>query len=129
MSFKGPRHENLAVLGQFCANIITYCLYPHTKCSGIAMREISNKFYPGELTKIIFCVCVISEDMASKLEKIGPIFFQVSIHFHPCLHRGQTREICEKQENCFKGKVVTFTVQSLILYQYPADLLTFLEVY
>ena len=45
------------------------------------------------------------------------------------LHRGQTREICEKQEKYFKGKVVTFTVQSLILYQYPVDLLTFLEVY
>ena len=45
------------------------------------------------------------------------------------LHRGHTREICEKQEKYFKGKVVTFTVQSLILYQYPVDLLTFLEVY
>ena len=42
---------------------------------------------------------------------------------------GQTREICEKQEKYFKGKVVTFTVQSLILYQYPVDLLTFLELY
>ena len=29
--------------------------------------------------------------------------------------RGQTREICEKQEKYFKGKVVTFPVQSLIL--------------
>ena len=45
------------------------------------------------------------------------------------LDRGQTREICEKQENYFKGKVATFTVQSLLLYQYPADLLTFLELY
>ena len=43
--------------------------------------------------------------------------------------RGQTREICEKQEKHFKGKVVTFTVQSLILYQYPVDLLTFLGLY
>ena len=30
--------------------------------------------------------------------------------------RGQTRKICEKQENYFKGKVVTFTVQSLLPY-------------
>ena len=30
--------------------------------------------------------------------------------------RGQTREICEKQENYFRGKVVTCTVQSLLLY-------------
>ena len=36
------------------------------------MRKISNKFYQGELTIIIFLV--IFEDMASKLEKIGPIF-------------------------------------------------------
>ena len=41
--------------------------------------------------------------------------------------RGQTREIREKQEKCFKGTVVTFTVQSLIPYQYPIDLLTFLN--
>ena len=45
------------------------------------------------------------------------------------LDRGQTREICEKQEKYFKGKVVTLTVQSLILYQYPVDLLTFFELY
>ena len=47
-----------------------------------------------------------------------------------CGHdRGQTREICEKQENYSKGKVVTFTVQSLLVYQYPADLLTFLKLH
>ena len=45
------------------------------------------------------------------------------------LNRGQTREICEKQEKYCKGKVSTFTVQSLILNQYPADLLTFLKLY
>ena len=42
---------------------------------------------------------------------------------------GQTREVCEKQEKYFQGKVVTFTVQSVILYQYPVDLLTFFELY
>ena len=41
------------------------------------------------------------------------------------VNRGQTREICEKQENYFKRKVVTFTVQSFILYQYAAVLQTF----
>ena len=45
------------------------------------------------------------------------------------LDRGQSREICEKQEKYFKGKVVTFTVHSLILNQYPVDLLTFFELY
>ena len=42
--------------------------------------------------------------------------------------RGQTREICQKQENYFKGKVVTFTVQSLLLCQCLVDLLTFLKL-
>ena len=46
-----------------------------------------------------------------------------------CVHRGQTREICKKQEHYFKGKVVNFTVQSLLLYQYVVDLLTYLELY
>ena len=45
----------------------------------------------------------------------------------PRLHldRSQTREICEKQENYFKGKDVTFTFESLILNHYPVVLLTF----
>ena len=36
------------------------------------MRKISNEFYQGELTIRIFLV--IFEKVASKLEKIGPIF-------------------------------------------------------
>ena len=50
-------------------------------------------------------------------------------HTVPHLDRGQTRQMCEKQEKYFKGKVVIFSVQSLILYQYAADLPTFLELY
>ena len=34
-----------------------------------------------------------------------------------------------KKNHGLKGKVVTFTVQSLILHQYPVDLLTVLELY
>ena len=36
------------------------------------MRRIKNKFYQGELT--IITLLVIFEDIASKLEKLGPIF-------------------------------------------------------
>ena len=36
------------------------------------MRKMSNEFYQGELTIII--LGVIFENIASKLEKIGPIF-------------------------------------------------------
>ena len=36
---------------------------------------------------------------------------------------------CEKQEKFFKGKIVILTVQCLIPYQYPVDLLTYLDLY
>ena len=63
---------------------------------------------------------------------LGPISNQVPaflwsasrVRHIMAIDRDQTREICEKQE-----KVVTFTVQSLIVCQYPVDLLTFLELY
>ena len=45
------------------------------------------------------------------------------------LDQGQTREICEKQENYFKGKVFIFTIQSTILKQYAVNVLTHLELY
>ena len=54
--------------------------------------------------------------------------FKLARFFAEEFDRGQTREICEKQEKYLKGKAVTFTVQSLILCQYPVDLLTFLEL-
>ena len=47
---------------------------------------------------------------------------QLKLYLHKVL--GQTREICEKQEKHFRGRAVIFTVQSLILNQYPVDLLT-----
>jgi len=50
------------MLGQFCAKIITQCLYSNTKCSCSTTK----------LTIIIFLV--IFKNIASKLEKIGPIF-------------------------------------------------------
>ena len=56
-------------------------------------------------------------------------FGNLRCNLQRCFDRGQTREVCEKQEKCLKGEVVTFTVQSLILCQYPVDLLTFLELY
>ena len=42
---------------------------------------------------------------------------------------GQTREIYEKLENYFKGKVFIFAIQSMILKQYPVNLVTYLELY
>ena len=40
----------------------------------------------------------------------------VTEHANSKFDRGQTREICEKQEKYFKGKVVTFTVQKSSKY-------------
>ena len=72
MQFKGLRHEDFAVLAQFCAKSITQYLYwTSTKCSSETIRKISNELYQGEL--IIIIILVIFEDMASKLEKIGPM--------------------------------------------------------
>ena len=68
----GLRQEDFAVLEQLCAKLITYCLYPYKKCSCKTKSTISNAFRRGELTIII--ILVIFEDMASKLEEIGPIF-------------------------------------------------------
>ena len=55
-TLEGLRQEDFAVLGQFCAKIINWCLYPYTKCSCKTMRKISNEFYRRGLTIIFFCV-------------------------------------------------------------------------
>ena len=53
------------------SKIITCCLYMYTKCSCKTTRKISNVFCQRELTIII--ILVILENLASELEKIGPI--------------------------------------------------------
>ena len=67
-----------------------------TKCSCKTMRKISNEFYQGELTIIIFLV--IFENIASKLEKIGPIFS--SCNPFPSLPSVATDD--RKQFQCFR---------------------------
>ena len=48
---KGLRHQDFAVLGQFCAKIITKGLCSYTKGSCKTKRKISDEFYQGELIK------------------------------------------------------------------------------
>ena len=43
--------------------------------------------------------------------------------------RGYGPRSDEKTRKTLKGKVVIFAVQSLVLYQYPVDLLAYLELY
>ena len=62
---KGHCHEDLAVLGQFCAKM-----------------KISNEFYQRGLTIINFLRMFGTRSI--KTRKTGQ-FFQVSIHFHPCI--------------------------------------------
>ena len=53
-NLKGLCHEDIVVLSQFSAEIITLCLYPNTKFSCGVMTKVSNKFHQGALT-IITC--------------------------------------------------------------------------
>ena len=70
-TFQGTTSEDFAVLGQFCAKIITCYLHTYTKFSCKTIRKISNAFCQGVPTIIIL---VSFEDVASELEKIRPIF-------------------------------------------------------
>ena len=47
-------HKDFAVLGEFCANIITLRLKSYTKCFCKAMTKISNEFCQRGLTVINF---------------------------------------------------------------------------
>ena len=48
---KGLLLENIVVLGQFCAELITSCLYPYTKFSTPVTMKMSNrKFHQRALT-------------------------------------------------------------------------------
>ena len=78
-----PCHEDFAVLCQFCAKIITQCLYPYIKiiCSSKTMREISNEFHQGEPHVTTKMFLVIFKHIASQFEKIGPIFFKFQAIF------------------------------------------------
>ena len=108
---KGLYHEDFAVLGQLCANSISYCVYTYAKFSCETIRKISNGFYQGELTIII--ILVIFEDMASKLEKIDPIFS--SSNPFPSLPFVATddRKQFQRQKTAFNNKtnVIVFGIQ------------------
>lgn len=51
---KALYHEYIAVLGQFWVEVITYSLFPFTKCSVRDMRKISIKFYQEAPTIILY---------------------------------------------------------------------------
>ena len=53
---KGPCQEDMAVLEHFCAEVITWRLYPNTKFSRRVEEKVTNKFHQGTLTIIIFLV-------------------------------------------------------------------------
>ena len=70
---KGLCHEDFGSLGQFCAKIVTLCLYSYTKCSCNTMK-ISKRILLVPANHNIFFFLVIMKNIASELEKIGPIF-------------------------------------------------------
>ena len=55
MSLKGLCPQDTAVLGQSCAEVVTYCFSPNIKCSYRVMKKILNKFPQGALKNDI-CV-------------------------------------------------------------------------
>ena len=63
--------KDIAVLGQFCAEVIT-CLHPYTKCYCRVMLKISNKIHQGAQTIIISLV--IFTGVALKLENVDSTF-------------------------------------------------------
>ena len=76
--FRG-RQQDIAVLGQFSAEVITSSLYPYKKCSCIVMKRISIKFHQKALNHKMFLV--VFAGIALKLEKVCHIFSC----FNPCL--------------------------------------------
>lgn len=54
VSLKGLSQGGIAVLGQFCAEVIAWCLHPYTKCSCRVVKKISNGFHQAVLTIISF---------------------------------------------------------------------------
>jgi len=71
------------------------------------LRKISNEFSQGELTIIIFLV--IFENIASKLEKIGPIFST----FNPFLSFSSATTDDRKQLQCLK---IVFNIKTRPLF-------------
>ena len=51
--FDGLCHKNIADLGQFCAEVITKCLYLAQNALRL-LKKISKKFHQRALTIIIF---------------------------------------------------------------------------
>ena len=65
MVLKELCREDIAVLGQFCAEDISLCLYPYIKCSCRVLKNLSIQFHQGGLTLTFFVV--ISADVALTL--------------------------------------------------------------
>ena len=65
---KGPGHEGTTFLSQFCAYVITLCLYLYTNFSCRVMKKISKTFHQGAITIVFW---VIFAGMAIKPEKLA----------------------------------------------------------
>ena len=78
LSVRRLRHEDIPVLGQFRAEVITLCLYPYIKCFCGVMKKISQKNSAGSTNHNNF----LGPGIALNLKLVQS--FQVSIHLHPC---------------------------------------------
>ena len=46
-TIKGLCHKDIAILGQFCAEVITWCLFPKCSCGGNE-EDIKQIFFQGD---------------------------------------------------------------------------------
>ena len=69
MSLKGLCPQDTAVLGQSCAEVVTYSFSPNIKCSYRVMRKILNKFPQGALKNDI---CVGALQLACTTDETKP---------------------------------------------------------
>ena len=56
----GPRHKDIPVLDQFCAEVIYKYLYSYTKCSYRIIKDMWNKFHQTPLNIIFVLVIKVS---------------------------------------------------------------------
>ena len=70
---KGLSHEYIAVLGHFCAEVISRCLWPLHSILLLSYETISNKFHQGTLAIFIFWLFL--QAWLKTKKKVAQFFF------------------------------------------------------
>ena len=95
--WKGLWHEDVAILGQFWAEVITSCPNLYTKRSWRVVKKISNSFHQEAITMIIFSISF--SGIPVKLERVGPTFSSCN----PC--PSSPSVATDDSKHCFSAQV------------------------